>query len=96
MHLLCYNQISLTFAVFFPAISFLYHPLLSPIIIITQIGRGNKPSADLCLFRVAEDVDPYKYCVKFLYENWPKRVDFFALIYVADTTIPQVPRSDKP
>ena len=37
----------------------------------------------MCLFRVAEDVDPYKYCVKFLYENWPKRVDFLLkLIYL--------------
>ena len=37
--------------------------------IITQIGRENNISAEICLLRVAEDVDPYKCCVKYPYEK---------------------------
>ena len=40
--------------------------------IITQVGRGNNPSAEICILRVAEDVDPYKHCVKHPYEKEPK------------------------
>ena len=40
--------------------------------IITQIGRENNISAEICLLRVAEDVDPYKCCVKHPYEKKPK------------------------
>ena len=45
--------------------------------IITQIGRENNISAEICILRVAEDVDPYKHCVKHPYENEPKAMDFF-------------------
>ena len=49
--------------------------------IITQIGRENNISAEICILRVAEDVDPYKCCAKHPYENAPKSGAFhFAFI----------------
>ena len=46
--------------------------------IITQIGRENNRSAEICILRVAEDVDPYKHCVKHPCENEPNATVFFA------------------
>ena len=46
-------------------------------LIITQIGRENNISAEICLLRVAEDVSPYKCCVKHPYEKKPKGARFF-------------------
>ena len=46
--------------------------------IITQIGRENNLSAEIWLWRVAEDVDPYECCVKHPYEKLRKR-GFFVL-----------------
>ena len=40
--------------------------------IITQIGRGNKFSAEFLLLRTVEDACPYKCCVKLPYEKEPK------------------------
>ena len=47
-------------------------PALRCNLIITQIGRENKFSAEICLLRVAEDVAPYKCCFKHPYEKKPK------------------------
>ena len=48
--------------------------------IVTQIGRENNLSAEICLLRVAEDVDPYKCCAKHPYENAPKAAFFIIFL----------------
>ena len=49
-------------------------------LIITQIGRENNISAEICLLRVAEDVYPYKCCVKHPYEKKPNSGSFFIFL----------------
>ena len=45
-------------------------------LIITQIGRENKFSAEILLLRTVEDACPYKCCVKHPYEKEPKYCGF--------------------
>ena len=54
-------------------------PALRCNIIITQIGRESKISTEICILRVAEDVAPYKHCVKHPYDK--ERKGFFFLLF---------------